>query len=209
MAGTSGRLAHFLGGVVEAHDTGADHGQARFRHHKRLAVQVVEALGDIARQFHVLALVIPDRDDSGVVEQNVRCHQNRILQQPIADCLGFFGFRFELRHAFEPTEGRDTGQQPAKFGMLRHAGLDGERTDGWVNPGSEVKPGDLANFFAQLFRLLVHRNSVEINDAKNALVFMLQLDPITEGAKVVAYMKVSGRLHPGEDSCFHRQLPVY
>ena len=51
------------------------------RHAEGLAVAVVEALGDVAREFEVLALVVTDRDLLGLVEQDVRRHQDRVGQE--------------------------------------------------------------------------------------------------------------------------------
>ena len=44
---------------------------------KRLAKIAVKPLGEIAGQFEMLFLVLADRDEIGLIEQNVRGHQNR------------------------------------------------------------------------------------------------------------------------------------
>ena len=52
-------------------------------------IERVEALGDVARQLHVLPLVVADRDDVGLVQENVGRHEHGILEQAVAD--GFLG----------------------------------------------------------------------------------------------------------------------
>ena len=47
-------------------------------HLERLAKIAIESLGKIAGQFEMLLLVLADRDEIGLVEQNVRGHQHRI-----------------------------------------------------------------------------------------------------------------------------------
>ena len=81
-------LAHLLFRIVQAHDARADRGQMRRGHGEGLAVfgiERVEALGDVAGQFHVLLLVVADWDDVCLVEKNIGRHEDGILQQPVAD----------------------------------------------------------------------------------------------------------------------------
>ena len=73
-------LLIFCVGVVEAHDARADRGQAGAGHHEGVAVERVEALGDVAGQLEVLRLVLADGHDAGLVEQDVGGHQHGILQ---------------------------------------------------------------------------------------------------------------------------------
>ena len=65
----------------------------------------------------------------------------------------------------------------------------------------------------QLVRLLVHRDRVEVDDAEDALVVVLDLDPVSQGSKVVADVEIAGWLDSGENSCFHArwggQTPSY
>ena len=54
---------------------------------ERLAEAVVEALGDVARELEMLALVVADRDEIGLVEQDVARHQDRVREEPGRDEL--------------------------------------------------------------------------------------------------------------------------
>ena len=64
-----------------------------------LAVARVEALGDVARELEVLALVVADRDDVGLVQEDVAGHQHRVREEPGRDELLVGGLVLELRHA--------------------------------------------------------------------------------------------------------------
>jgi hypothetical protein len=43
---------------------------------------------------------------------------------------------------------------------------------------------------------------VQVDDAENALVIVLDAHPVLERAQVISDVQISGRLHAGEDSCF-------
>ena len=53
-------------------------------------------------------------------------------------------------------------------------------------PHARNSPASLADLLLQLIRLLVHRDCMEIDDAEDAFVVVLNLDPIFQGSKVVA-----------------------
>src|SRR5262244_2909542 len=85
-------------------------GQQRFRFGKDLAVKVVEAANDLARQFHVRDLILADRDVVGFVHANVSRLQHRVAEKGVvaevfvADVLALL---FVSRHSFEPTQRSD------------------------------------------------------------------------------------------------------
>ena len=53
-----------------------------------LSVLVVEAPRDISRELEVLALVLAHWDEVGLVEQDVRRHQHRVVEQTHARGVG-------------------------------------------------------------------------------------------------------------------------
>ena len=67
-------------------------------HDERLAEARVEALGDVARELEVLALVVADRDDVGLVEEDVARHQHRVREEAGGDELALLRLLLELRH---------------------------------------------------------------------------------------------------------------
>ena len=69
--------------MIRAPDLGVD----AVRHDERLAEAAVEALGDVARELEVLPLVVADRDDVGLVEEDVARHQHRVGEEAGGDEL--------------------------------------------------------------------------------------------------------------------------
>ena len=64
------------------------------------AIGVVEARGDVAREFEVLGLVGTDWYIVSLVEQDVASHQGRVGEEAGIDVVGVFGgLVFELRHS--------------------------------------------------------------------------------------------------------------
>ena len=58
---------------------------------ERLAEPPVEALRDVAGQLEVLPLVVADRDDVGLVEQDVAGHQHGVVEEAGRDELLLLG----------------------------------------------------------------------------------------------------------------------
>ena len=178
-------------------------GQAGAGHHEGFAVERIEALRDVARQFQVLRLVLAHRHDAGLVEQDIGGHQHRVLQQAVAHRFLLGGLGFVLRHALQPAHRRDAGEHPGQLGVRRHRRLHHDGAGLGIDAGRQVERGDLVDLGAQLGGLLVDRDGVQIDDAEDALVVVLDAHPILERAQVIADVQISGRLHAGEDSCFH------
>ena len=115
-----GRLGHFFCRVIEAHDARSFGTDLRLWDHKRLAEFAVESDGQIARQLDVLFLVLADRNDIRIIQQDVSSHQNRIGEQSDRDIFAFsFGLIFELRHPFSLAKVRLARQDPSQFRVLR------------------------------------------------------------------------------------------
>ena len=53
-----------------------------------------------------------------------------------------------------------------------------------------------------------NRDRVQVHDAENALVVVLDPHPVLERPQVVADMQVAGRLNAGKDSLFHGDVRV-
>jgi len=50
-------------------------------HAERLSEPVVEALGDVTRELEMLPLVVSDRNEIGLVEQDVARHQDWVGEE--------------------------------------------------------------------------------------------------------------------------------
>jgi len=63
----------------------------------------------------MLALIVADRHEICLIEQNVSRHQNRIIKQADGAVLLFSRLLFVLRHPLELTHPRDAIQHPGKL----------------------------------------------------------------------------------------------
>ena len=176
----------------------ADHG---FRQHEQVAKQVVEALGNIARQFEMLTLIVPHRDLMGLIEQDIGRHQDGVVEQSgrhavrlLLGCLVLV-----LGHAVEPTDRRHAVQNPGQLGMGRNMRLHEDRRHVGIDTTRNVQRGNFTRLGGQLLRVLQYGDSVHVHDAEEALVVMLFLDPLAECAEIIADSKVARRLNAGQD----------
>ncbi len=204
------RLRHFFGAVAQRHDARRLAGDQRLRQRKkcvaeaflvdRLAEIIVEFLRDVARQFEVLLLVFADRHMGRAVNQNVGRHQCRIGVETNRGILAILaGFFLELRHAIEPAEAGDAIEDPGELGVLRDLALVEHDVLPGIDPAGDESCGDLADGLRQLGRILPDRDRMQVDDAIDAVIAVLQLDEALDGAEIIAEMQVAGRLHAGKD----------
>ena len=124
-------LAHLFGRIIQRHDARALFEESAVRYDKHIAfavhalrlfiaVFIVDANRQVARQLDVLLLVIADRNDIRIVQENIRRHQNRISQKPRADGFLTLTLCLELRHAEQLACVRAAVQNPAKLRVSRH-----------------------------------------------------------------------------------------
>jgi hypothetical protein len=81
--------------------------------------------------------------------------------------------------------------------MRGHRGLRDYSGMLWIDAGGDEKRGNLAVLGAQLIRLLVNRDRMEIDNTEDALIVILDLDPVFEGSEIIADMEISRGLNPG------------
>ena len=76
-----------------------------------------------------------------------------------------------------------------------------------VDPGGEIGGRDLAGVVGELGRILPHGNGVEIDDAIDAVVVLLERDEIPYRAQIVPQVQIAGGLNARKNAP-HRRLPV-
>ena len=62
--------------------------------------------------------------------------------------------------------------------------------------------GEFLDLGAQLLGILVHRDRVQVHDAVDAIVVILDLGPVLQRAEIIPDMRTAGGLDAGEDSGF-------
>ncbi len=172
-----------------------DHGLG---HDERLAEAAVEPGGQVAREFDVLALVVADRNDLGVVQQDVGRHEHRIGEQADRGRLRSLLGRLvlELGHARGFAEAGDRVEDPGELCVGGNVGLHVERRLRRVDAGGDVLRGGAPRLLAKGMRILRNGDRVQVDDREERVVVALQVFPLEEGADVVADLeRIGRRLH--------------
>ena len=162
---------------------------------------MVELLADVVGELEVLALVVAHRHARGAVGGDVGSHQVGIHVE--AGRRGFAvaaGLVLELRHPVQPAQARDAVENPAQADVRGDGGLREQGATGRVYAAGEQGGGHLQRLRAQPGRVLEAGDGVQVHDAEQALVGVLQGDPLAYGAQVVADGGDAGGLNAGEDA---------
>ena len=191
------RLAH-LADAVGAEDRGRL-GEDRLRLGERLAVAAVEGAHDLAGELEVGGLVLADRHERRLVDDDVGGLQDRVRQQPVVDVVGL-GLALLLvgRRALQPADRRHRGQQPGELGVLGAMALDEERAVLGIEAEGEQRRGHLAGARAQDVGIVGGGQGVVVDDAVDRLVLVLQAHVVADRAEVVAEVDDAGRLDAAE-----------
>ena len=149
----------------------------------------------------MLLLVLADRHMRRAIDQNIGGHQHGIIVEADGGVLAVLaGLVLELRHAVQPANARDAVQDPGEFGVFGNLALVEDDVLLGVDPAGDEGRRDLARVVAQRQRVLRHGDGVQIDDAIEAVMGLLQLDEFDDGAEIVAKMQIAGGLHAGKDA---------
>ena len=151
----------------------------------------------------MLLLIVADRHDVGLVEQDVGRHEDGVGEQPDAGVVGTLLLRLvlELRHAAGLAEAGDRGEDPRQLGVRAHVRLHVERRLRRLDAGGDVLGGGAAGLLAQLGRILRRRERVQVDDGEERVVLALHVAPLHERPDVVAGLERVGRwLHSGVEA---------
>ena len=128
----------------------------------------------------MLLLVFTYRYLVGLIQQDVRRHQHRIVEQTGVDVFRVArGFILELGHTAQLAEIGVAVQRPAQLRVLRHVRLNENGALLRIDAAGQVQRQGVQGGFTQLLRILTRGNRMEIDDAVNAMVLILHADPLT------------------------------
>ncbi len=147
----------------------------------------------------MLSLVVADRDDVGLVEQDVAGHQDRVGEEAGRDELAALALVLELRHPAELAVARHAREQPRRLGVRGHVALDEDDRALGIEPGGKEQRGQVERGVAQLGRVVVGRDRVQVDDAEEPVAALLRRRVLAEPARVVAEVLRARRLDAGED----------
>ena len=189
---------HLLRRLLQVHDPRAHLRVDALGHLEGLAEARVEALRDVPRELEVLALVVADRDDVGLVEQDVPGHQHRVREEAGGDELAPVRLVLELRHPAELAEARDRAEQPGRLRVRGHVALREDGRAARVEPRREQHRGKVERPLVEVGDVVLDRDRVQVDDAEEALAELLRRRVLAEAADQVAEVLVAGGLDAGE-----------
>ena len=171
---------------------------------------IVEFLRNIAGEFEMLLLVFANRHMRCAINENVGCHQHRIIIQADGRILAILaGFFLELRHAVQPANARYAIEHPRKLGMFGHLALVEDDVFLRIDATGDEGRCHFADIGDKLLGVMRLRDRVHIDDAIDALMALLQLDEFDDGAEIIPEMEIAGRLNAGKHQFFesHFEIP--
>ena len=139
---------------------------------------MIEFLGDVARQFQVLLLVVADRHGRRLVKQDVGRHQRGIGIKPERHLLGILapfaaGLVLELGHAAHPAHTRHAIENPAELGVFHHLALvEDDRLSG-IETSRDIGGGDFIGPALEVDRVLPDGDGMHVDDTIERLMRVL------------------------------------
>src|SRR5262249_12547440 len=162
----------------------------------------------------MLLLVLAYRHMGRAINQDVGRHQIGIGEETDGCVLTVLaGLVLELRHAAKPTHACDAIEYPGKLRMLVDLALVEDDVSFRINSGGEIGGGHFARVVREPLRTAPNRyrlgQRMEIDDAIDAGIPLLQRDELHDRAEIVAEMQITGWLNPGKNQFFerHRAAP--
>ena len=141
----------------------------------------------------MLLLVDTDRDLVGLVKQDIRRHQDRVIEQADVDVVRMLcRFILKLGHTAHLAEHRVAVEHPCQLCVRRDMALDEQDRFLGVNAAGDILRKKLERIAPQARRVLPDRDRVHVNDAVNAIVFVLKGAKVLDRTEVVAQRQMAG-----------------
>ena len=100
----------------------------------------------------------------------------------------------------EVAVGGDRAEQPGELGVLDHVALAEEDAARRIEAGREQDRRGVVGALAQLHRVELDGDRVQVDDAVDGVAAVLPRDVLRDRADVVAEVLATGRLDAGEDA---------
>ena len=151
----------------------------------------------------MLLLVLSHGDKVRLIDEDVCRHENRVREKTGRNvvCV-LLGLHLELRHARELAELRVAAQNPAQFRVRGHVGLDEHDVLLGIQTAGNVLRELLEASSSEVRRNLPHGDRVHVHDAVQAVILVLQRDPVFDCAHIRAKRQIAARLNARKDAFF-------
>src|SRR3989442_1746150 len=190
-----------LGLAVEPEDALRRREQGlRLREREPVREPRVPAARDLAHQLEVLELVFAHRHEGCFVQQHIGRLEHGIVEESRRHALLALRLVLELRLTLELAQWRDGVQDPVELRVLGDVRLHEDDGPRRIDAGGEQPDRHVDRPLGQGRRIVGLRDGVQVNDAEQAVVLVLQLDPVLHGAEGIADVQLARRLDAGEDA---------
>ena len=182
--GVAGRLAHLAGTIGSQHHRRIGEDGLRLR--EDVAVAPVEGTRDLARQLQVRGLVLAHRHPAGLVDDDVSRLQHGVVEQPHAVVDALLALLLVGGRALQPADRHDRVEDPHQLGVLGEVRLADQGAALRVEAHGQQVEHHLVGQLAQLCAIVDGGHGVQVDDAVDRLVLVLQPDVVHLRAEVVA-----------------------
>ena len=148
----------------------------------------------------MLNLILTDRHQIAVVQQNVSCHQDRVREQPGVSCDPLSLFVLVGVALLQQMHLRDRHQQPRQLSDLGHIRLDIKCRLRGIEPQCQQVESGIGDVRLQVGRIPYRRQRMQIGNEIQSCRVILQFDVLADGPEVVSPVNLAGRLNAREDA---------
>ncbi len=170
----------FSRGVLKRHDLCAHLRNKSVRNGENIAVYVIETGGNVPRNFKML-LLSAQPHQIGLVKKNIGSHKRRICKETRINIVCVLGrLVLKLSHSGQLSELGIAGKNPRKLTMSRNMRLYKQQTFFGIDAHRDKQSVGFKNLLSESGRLLPYSNGMKIGNRVNAVIFFLELDPISQ-----------------------------
>src|SRR6185437_5421328 len=167
---------------------------------------IVEFSRERAGKFEMLELVVADRHDGRVIQNDVCRHEHGIIEKSHVD-VGFLlgGLVLELGHPFHLADRRDGVQYPRKFAVCGDPRLLVDDGFFGIKAGGKVYGEKIGDVLRELFWILWFGDRMEVGDEEKAMIIdgVLKVHEIAERPEIIAEMELPAWLDARDKYRFH------
>ena len=145
----------------------------------------------------MLFLVTPDGDDVGIVNQNIRRHQDRIGEQAVIGGKAAGDLVLVTGAALQQAHGRDGGQHPRQFRDFRHVGLAEQQRLARVQAAGQEIQRHVQCSAASFGGVHQGGHGMVISDEVKRLALLLQFDGGLHHAEIIPQVQRARGLNAG------------
>ncbi len=166
------------------------------------AIQVIETPRRLPCQLDVRDLILAHGHIGRAIDENVRALQQRVAEKAVGRevaILELLLLVLEARYAFQPAQWGHHGQEQMQLRVLGNVRLDEQGRHARVQTGRQPVDQHILDVLLQTRGIVItRRQHVPVGHEEEALVLVLELDPVAQCPVVVAEVETAGRPHARE-----------